>query len=89
MKKYHLMKCGHVANAHDPYGNPVCVICAGIIDGADIIEGECFGNVGLEGRIAKCTECLTTIESGWDLPFFKYCPGKEFDEYYDGCYGWN
>lgn len=83
------MKCGHVANAHDPYGNPVCVVCTGITNEADIIEKECFENVGLEGRIAKCAECLTTTESRWDLPFFKYCPDKEYDAYYDGCYGWN
>ena len=89
MKKYYLMKCGHVANAYDPYGNPVCVICAGITDDADIIEKECRGSVGLEGRTAKCPECGLKTKSRWDLPFFKYRPDNEFDEYYNGCYGWD
>lgn len=89
MKKYFLMKCGHVANAHDPYGNPVCAICAGLKNSADLIERECFGNVGLEKRIAKCPECGATTESKWSLPFFEYRPEKESDIYYDGCYGWD
>lgn len=89
MKKYYLMKCGHVANAYDPYGNPVCAICAGLTNLADEIEKECVKNVGLEGRIAKCAECQTTVDSNWGLPFFKFCPEKEFDDYYDGCYGWD
>lgn len=89
MSKIYLMKCGHVANAHDPYGNPVCVICAGLSDLANIIERECRDNIGLEGRIAKCPECGATTESRWDLPFFKYRPNKESDEHYDGCYGWD
>ena len=89
MKKYYLMKCGHVANTYDPYGNPVCVICAGMTNDADIIDKECHGNVGLEDRTAKCPECGLKTESRWDLAFFKYCPDNEFDEYYDGCYGWD
>lgn len=89
MKKYYLMKCGHIANAHDPYGNPVCSSCAGINEGADEIEKECFGNMGLKGRFAKCVYGDSKTESKWELAGFKYCPYQEFDEYYCGCYGWN
>ena len=89
MKKYYLMKCGHVANAYDPYGNPsLCNICAGLTNLADEIEKECVKNVGLEGRIAKCAECQTTVDSNWGLPFFKFCPEKNLMITYDGCYGW-
>ena len=83
------MKCGHVANAYDPYGNPVCAICAGLNDSADIVEMECFKNVGLEERAAKCTECGKTRDSNWGLPYFEYCPEEDFDKYYDGCFGWD
>jgi len=83
------MKCGHVADAHDPYGNPVCASCLGINDGADEIEKECFGNIGLEGRFARCEYGDNTAESKWELAGFKYCPYQKYDEYYCGCYGWN
>ena len=88
-QKFYLMQCGHVGNSHDLYGNPLCAICFGINDGADIIEKECVKNIGLEGRIAKCTYGDKTTKSKWSLPMFKYCPEEEFDEYYCGCYGWN
>jgi len=87
--RYFLMKCGHVANTEDPYGNPVCIICAGANNKADIIEKECHGNIGLENRYAKCNECGKTRKSNWELAFFKYCPEEDYDEFYDGCYGWN
>ena len=88
-RKLYLMKCGHVADAHDPYGNPVCASCIGIKNGADEIEKECIGKIGLENRIAKCVYGDHKTESKWELEGFKYCPYQKFDEYYCGCFGHN
>ena len=93
----YLMKCGHVANAHrvldDGTKIPACVICSGNPD-SEIIDRECKGTDGLEGRKAICTghkgdRRNSIIDSKWELPFFKYCPDKEYDEYYCGCWGWD
>ena len=84
-----LMKCGHVANAVDSKGNPVCAICAGIKPGFDVPDRECEGTEGLEGRKATCPICGATTASSWDLPFFEYRPDKGTDVYYDGCMGWD
>ena len=88
-RKLYLMKCGHVADAHDPYGNPICASCIGMRDGADEIEKECIGNIGLENRFAKCVYGDHKTESRWKLSGFKFCPYQKYDEYYCGCYGWN
>jgi len=88
-RKLYLMKCGHVADAHDPYGNQICALCLGINDGADEIEKECVEKIGLENRIAKCVYGDHETESKWELAGFKYCPYQKYDEYYCGCYGWN
>ncbi len=85
----YLMGCGHVANGKDANGKPICVICAGIHSGADIIVKKCEGSDGLEGRTAKCGYCKNTTNSNWELPFFEYCPNEKYDEYYCGCYGWD
>lgn len=42
----------------------------------------------LTGRKAKCSYGDKIVDSKWSLPFFNYRPGKEFDEYYCGCWGW-
>jgi hypothetical protein len=83
------MKCGHIADSHDPYGNPVCSSCTEFNNKADEIEKECVGNVGLEGRLAKCVYGDNKTVSRWELSGFNYFPENEFDEYYCGCYGWN
>jgi len=88
-RKLYLMKCGHVGNTEDLYGNALCAICFGLNDGATEIDSECEGNIGLERRKAKCDTCGKETKSKWELPLFKYCPKEEFDEYYCGCYGWN
>ena len=80
------MTCGHVSNATDELNNPVCVICYGV---ENEIVCECINNNGLIGRKAKCIYGDKITDSRWDLPFFKYCPEEEFDEYYCGCYGWD
>lgn len=85
----YLMKCGHVANAKDANGKPICVICAGIRKDYDVIKKICEKNEGLEGREAKCTDCGYKTDSNWDLPFFKYNPDYKYDFYFCGCRGWD
>lgn len=80
-----LMKCGHSSNATRD-GKPCCVICAGIIPGAyEIAEIQ----PDLTGRKAKCASCGKTKDSSINLPFFEYRPNCEFDDFYDGCRGWD
>lgn len=80
--KHYLMKCGHIANAKvAATGDPVCIICDCLEVDKEIDE--------IEDREARCTECGRRTKSKVDLPFFKYCPDKEYDDYYCGCYGWD
>jgi hypothetical protein len=79
-----MMACGHAANA--VMGDkPVCVICYGITEGADVVVSA----PDLEGRTAKCTTCGATEASSTSLPFFRHYPEAEFDSYYSGCRGWD
>lgn len=85
----YLMKCGHVANAIDENGKPICAFCAPDVKGVTVersIESE---TSGLEGRTAHCAWCSRVTESKWTLPFFKYRPDKETDSYYCGCGSWD
>jgi hypothetical protein len=88
-----LMKCGHSAQSTvtrpDGSRGPACVICYGIIDGADVINDN---PPSLEGRKAQCAyrkSCKNVEDSDLDLAFFRHYPDKEFDEYYCGCHGWD
>ena len=83
MKKYK-MKCGHVSNAVTSDNIPCCVIC-----GCTEVEREVKEKEGLEGRKAKCPYCKKTTDSDWRLAFFEHKPDSEYDEYYDGCFGWD
>ena len=83
------MACGHVSNAVDEQGKPCCLICLGLKPGATKVVREVEGTDGLKGRKAKCPYCGKTTNSNWSLPFFEYKPNEEFDEYYDGCFGWD
>lgn len=85
----YLMKCGHVANAKTSDGKPCCAICVGLKEEALIVDRECEGTEGLEGRKAKCYDCGEITDSRWSLPFFDYRPDEEYDGYYDGCRGWD
>lgn len=76
-----LMKCGHVAMAHDSRGNPYCVIC----DCSELAGDK----PSLEGRVAKCSYCSAEQPSSYSLPFFEYRKNKSTDEYYCGCKGWD
>jgi len=69
-----MMKCGHVANANSN-GKPCCVICAGVLPEAFIVNEN---PPSLEGRIAKCAYGCgnerPSIESlQGRLAFFEYC----------------
>lgn len=81
-----MMECGHAANATGPEGNPVCVICFGIRDGATKIAEQ---QPELEGRRAKCPYCTREADSSPSMPFFRHQPEQEFDSFYCGCRGWN
>lgn len=81
-----LMMCGHTANVVDmKTGNPVCVICLGINEGATIVNPN---PPSLEGRVAVCTYCNRQQPSAVGLAFFEHSPGQH-DAYYCGCKGWN
>ena len=80
-----MMKCGHTANSYKIVKGdkkiPGCVIC------------NCFevadSKPNLEGRKARCPYCNRETMSDWSLPFFQYKESEEYDEYYDGCFGWD
>ncbi len=84
----YLMKCGHIANAKNETGDPICGIC----DCTEIVS-ECSGTKGLEDRRALCCQhkgvVNTPVQSRWELPFFEYRPNEKYDTYYCGCYGWD
>ena len=95
-----LMKCGHSSNGvRESDGAPVCVICYGIVAGADEVATEV---PSLEGRRARCSYCREPsedarnvghrpegVQSDFKLPFFSHQPDRDFDEYYCGCFGWD
>lgn len=85
----YLMKCGHVANAVDADGKPICALCVLIRDGAREVERELNEHEPIPNRRAKCSLCGKIVVSSWGLPFFGYNPNKDFDEYYCGCCGWD
>ena len=85
VKEQPLMKCGHVANAIDANGNPICAICYGFTPDAKIIANK---KPNLEGRKARCNECGKVTGSSYSLPFFRYRPNEDYDTYYCGCHGW-
>lgn len=81
-----LMKCGHTANA--TYGEdnkPCCLICSPKPEAFEVITEL----PDLTGRKARCSDCGEIVNSNWNLPFFEYCPDKEFDRFYSGCFGWD
>lgn len=97
MNKIYLMECGHVAQAQDRERKPVCAICLGTRNDSKsrIVRKEIdldkpgSEREGLEGRKARCSDCGKVVDSSWNLPFFAYNPEREYDSFYDGCYGWN
>lgn len=82
MSKTYYMKCGHTTTATlKPDNIPICPIC---------LCHEIADEPTLEGREARCTYgCGSKRLSSFDLPFFCYCPGSEYDRYYCGCEGWD
>lgn len=80
-----LMKCGHTANAEYDDGKPCCLICSPKREAYEVVNDK----PDLTGRKAKCTDCGEIVDSNWNLPFFEYCPDKEYDRFYSGCWGWD
>ena len=80
-----LMKCGHTANAEYDDGKPCCLICSPKREAYEVVDEK----PNLTGRKAKCTDCGEIVDSNWNLPFFEYCPYKEYDRFYSGCWGWD
>lgn len=80
-----LMKCGHTANAEYDDGKPCCLICSPKREAYEVVDNK----PNLTGRKAKCTDCGEIVDSNWNLPFFEYCPDKEYDRFYSGCWGWD
>lgn len=80
-----LMKCGHTANAEYDNGKPCCLICSPKREAYEVVGDK----PNLTGRKAKCTDCGEIVDSNWNLPFFEYCPDKEYDRFYSGCWGWD
>jgi len=88
------MKCGHTANGTlnskngiklDP-PTPVCLVCYGINEGAEIIRIE---QPSLKNRKATCIYCMRVARSDCQLAFFEYTPNIPYDKYYCGCKGWD
>ena len=80
-----LMKCGHTANAEYDNGKLCCLICSPKREAYEVVDDK----PNLTGRKAKCTDCGEIVDSNWNLPFFEYCPDKEYDRFYSGCWGWD
>lgn len=76
-----MLKCGHTANAYRSDGTPCCVFC-NCSEPAEKIPD-------LTGREARCPHCGKTRPSDFSLPFFEYRPKSQYDEFYDGCFGWD
>ena len=75
------MKCGHKGYGQTSDGLPYCPICMC----GDVAEKE----PPIENRQAECSYCSKKEKSSFSLPFFRYRPNREFDEYYCGCEGWD
>lgn len=74
-----MMSCGHAANATCG-DKPSCAICYCM---------EQKDTPDLTGRTAVCSYGCNPVPSNMNLPFFKYRPGQDRDEYYCGCFGWD
>lgn len=85
MVKGYLMKCGHIAFTENNQNPIICDRC-----GCMNIDKEITNiTTGLEGRMARCSECGRETPSRWNLPLFTYEPDLNTDKYYCGCYGWD
>jgi len=82
-EKYPMMKCGHRAQSQNGDGALLCIICAGINEGADKVAEEVT-----KKRIAECS-CGSLASSLESIAFYKKNKPSELDEYYCGHSGWS
>lgn len=95
------MKCGHAAQGtRQADGAPVCIIClmsGGPDDPATIVDDNppdlsgrlmrCSYTRGPDGR--PCNGRANPRPSDPQAAFFSHKPNAEYDEYFDGCWGWD
>lgn len=90
------MACGHTTHGKDAAtGEPVCVVCWPKPESVQVAaepppEGRmmrCSYHHGADGK--PCAARTTPRPSDTSAPFFTHRPGQEFDEFYDGCWGWD
>ncbi len=84
-KEMPLMDCGHIAQASDRKGKPVCVMCIGKKEGATVVSEV----TDLSQRKSRCTHCGEISHTDTELPGFRHRQEREFDDYYCGCRGWS
>ena len=80
-----MMKCGHAANA-EADGKPVCVICALIHPGWNVVNDN---PPDLTGRHAHCYCGKTAPSNPDELAFFEHRSDLAYDIYYCGHDGWD
>lgn len=82
-----MMKCGHAANSTTAAGDPACVVCVGLAEGALDVDDD---PPDLSGRKATCFQCGERERpSSPGLAFFEHRPADSQDLYYCGCRGWD
>lgn len=95
-----MMKCGHRAQGHNGYGEPVCVVCFGLFPGAKEVMPDDEVKERIEGRMMRCSYRSTSTGKPCEnhanprpsdprAAFFSSDPDADFDTYYCGCWGWD
>lgn len=85
----YLMKCGHVANAIDKNGKPVCAICAPNVDGVTVGRAIDSETGGLEGRKAHDAERRAEVAEN-ELKLYKLAVKIWQERYSDiRCFNFN
>lgn len=97
-----MMACGHAAQGINGNGDPVCVICyvGGDADPAITPMDPNEAAARVEGRMMRCSYLRgpdgkpcegrrNPIPSDPTAAFFQSRPDEEYDQYFDGCWGWD
>lgn len=94
-----LMRCGHRAQGHRASDQaPVCVICAPAPgydqpqtteEAAKVTEGRMMRCAYRHGQDGHVCAGRTPRPSNPQAAFFASKPDEPYDEFYDGCWGWD